>query len=173
MKKAGLTVVPVDAKTKELWRRRPKAPMRKVRGEVVPRRRLRRGPQVPRRVPQTARDSRSGAKEVNILSHVFKRTEQAILVATLGLATILPLIDAIGRPLGGFHIPANADYVQQLTLWLAFVGGIAATSQAKHLTLSTAEFFDEGAGAPPLAAASPTRWRPPWSASWPTPAPRS
>ncbi|MDO8836438.1 MAG: TRAP transporter large permease subunit, partial [Vicinamibacterales bacterium] len=81
---------------------------------------------------------------MQILGIVFRRTEQTILVATLGLATLLPLIDAIGRPLGGFHIPANADYVQQLTLWLAFVGGIAATSQAKHLTLSTAEFFDEG-----------------------------
>jgi len=81
---------------------------------------------------------------VKTLGLVFKRTEQTILVATLGLATLLPLIDAIGRPLGGFHIPANADYVQQLTLWLAFVGGIAATSQAKHLTLSTSEFFVEG-----------------------------
>jgi C4-dicarboxylate transporter DctM subunit len=81
---------------------------------------------------------------VNTLTNVFKRTEQTILVATLGLATILPLIDAFGRPLGGFHIPANADYVQQLTLWLTFVGGIAATAQTKHLTLSTAELFDEG-----------------------------
>ena len=34
--------------------------------------------------------------------------------------------------------------MQQLTLWLAFVGGLVATRQAKHLTLSTAEFFGEG-----------------------------
>jgi C4-dicarboxylate transporter, DctM subunit len=81
---------------------------------------------------------------VNILTNIFKRTEQIILVATLGLATILPLVDTFGRAFGGFHIPANADYVQQLTLWLTFVGGIAATAQVKHLTLSTAEFFDEG-----------------------------
>jgi tripartite ATP-independent transporter DctM subunit len=81
---------------------------------------------------------------VKTLTTLFKRTEQAILVATLGLATILPLIDAFGRPLGGFHLEGNANYVQQLTLWLAFVGGMAATGQAKHLTLSTAEFFDEG-----------------------------
>ena len=74
----------------------------------------------------------------------FRRTEKGILVATLGLATLIPLIDAIGRPLGGFHLQASADYVTQLTLWIAFVGGIAATSQAKHLTLSTAELFGEG-----------------------------
>jgi tripartite ATP-independent transporter DctM subunit len=81
---------------------------------------------------------------VKVLSAVFRRTEQSVLVATLGLATLLPLIDAFGRPLGGFHVPGSAAYVQQLTLWLAFVGGLAATGQAKHLTLSTAEFFDEG-----------------------------
>jgi len=81
---------------------------------------------------------------VKRLATVFRRTEQGILVATLGLATLLPLIDMIGRPLGGFHLVASAEYVQQLTLWLAFVGGMAATSQAKHLTLSTTEFFGEG-----------------------------
>jgi C4-dicarboxylate transporter DctM subunit len=76
---------------------------------------------------------------VNTLAALFRRTEQGILVATL-----LPLIETIGRPLGGFHLYGSAAYVQQLTLWIAFVGGIAATSQAKHLTLSTSEFFDEG-----------------------------
>jgi C4-dicarboxylate transporter DctM subunit len=81
---------------------------------------------------------------VKALATFFRRTEQGILVATLAFATILPLIDMIGRPFGGFHLVGTAEYVQQLTLWLAFVGGIAATSQAKHLTLSTAEFFGEG-----------------------------
>ncbi len=75
---------------------------------------------------------------------MLRRSEAAILVAALALATILPLIDLLGRHLGGFHVPASGAYVQQLTLWLAFVGGVAATSQGKHLTLSTAEFFDEG-----------------------------
>ena len=78
------------------------------------------------------------------LAALFTYAEQGILVATLGLATVLPLVDMIGRPLGGFHLAGTAEYVQQLTLWLAFVGGIAATSQAKHLTLSTSEFFGEG-----------------------------
>ena len=59
-------------------------------------------------------------------------------------ATLLPLVDAVGRPLGGFHVPGSAAYVQQLTLWLAFVGGLLATRERKHLTLSTAEFLGEG-----------------------------
>lgn len=76
---------------------------------------------------------------------MLRRVEEAILVAALAFATILPLIDLIGRHFGGFHVPASGAYVQQLTLWLAFVGGLAATSENAHLTLSTAEFFEEGA----------------------------
>jgi C4-dicarboxylate transporter DctM subunit len=75
---------------------------------------------------------------------ILRRTEQGVLVAALALATILPLIDLIGRHFGGFHVPASGAYVQQLTLWLAFVGGVAATSEGTHLTLSTTELFEEG-----------------------------
>jgi len=66
-------------------------------------------------------------------------------VASLGLAMLFPLIDLFGRPLGGFHISAGAATVQQLTLWLAFVGGLLATREGVHLTLSTTELFGEGA----------------------------
>jgi tripartite ATP-independent transporter DctM subunit len=52
---------------------------------------------------------------------------------------ILPLIDAFGRPFGGFFIPGSASFRSQLTLWLAFLGGLLATREGKHLTLSTAE----------------------------------
>ncbi len=51
----------------------------------------------------------------------------------------LPLIDALGRPLGGFAVPGSATYRAQLTLWLAFLGGLLATREQRHLTLSTAE----------------------------------
>jgi tripartite ATP-independent transporter DctM subunit len=76
---------------------------------------------------------------------LIRRVEQAPLILALALATVLPLVDALGRPFGGFHIPGNAAYVQQLTLWLAFVGGLVATRERKHLTLSTAELFGKGA----------------------------
>ena len=76
---------------------------------------------------------------------IVQRLEQIPLVAALVLAVVLPLVDAIGRPLGNFHIPGSANYVQQLTLWLAFLGGLVATREGKHLTLSTAELFGDGA----------------------------
>jgi tripartite ATP-independent transporter DctM subunit len=79
-----------------------------------------------------------------VVARLLKGTEATILTATLALATILLLIDAVGRPFGGFHVAGKDEYVKQLTLWLAFVGGLAAAIQGKHLTLSTAEIFGEG-----------------------------
>ena len=78
-------------------------------------------------------------------SSSLRRVEEGLLVLALALATLLPLIDAVGRPLGGVHIPGGASYMQQLTLWLAFVGGLVATREGKHLTLSTTELLGEGA----------------------------
>ena len=69
------------------------------------------------------------------------RLENAALVVALLLAMALPLIDALGRPLGGFHVPGGAPSLQQLTLWLAFLGGLVATREGQHLTLSTASLL--------------------------------
>jgi C4-dicarboxylate transporter, DctM subunit len=85
----------------------------------------------------------SGGK-AGVLGSLLKGAEATILTATLALVTVLLLIDAVGRPFGGFHVPGKDEYVKQLTLWLAFVGGLAAAAQGKHLTLSTAEVFGDG-----------------------------
>lgn len=69
------------------------------------------------------------------------KLEEGLLVGAFLAAIVLPLIDALGRPLGGFHVPGAAVYLQQLTLWLAFVGGLYAVRQRAHLTLSTAELL--------------------------------
>ncbi len=86
----------------------------------------------------------SGGAGAGARSTLFNRIEEGVLVLALAVATVLPLVDAVGRPLGGFHIPGSASYVQQLTLWLAFVGGLLATRESKHLTLSTAELLGAG-----------------------------
>src|SRR5262249_29252828 len=51
----------------------------------------------------------------------------------------IPLIDALGRPLGGFGVPGSSEYRAQLTLWLALLGGLLAARERHHLTLSTAQ----------------------------------
>jgi len=72
------------------------------------------------------------------------RAEEALLVAALLAAMLLPLVDAVGRPFGGFHVPGGAAWLQKVTLALAFLGGLLATREGSHLTLSTAELLGEG-----------------------------
>ena len=74
-----------------------------------------------------------------------RRVEEGVLVLALTFATLLPLSEAIGRQLGGLHVPGAAAWVQQLTLWLAFVGGLLTTREGKHLVLSTTEFLGQDA----------------------------
>jgi len=65
--------------------------------------------------------------------------EGGVLVAAFLLSMFVPLVDAIGRPFGGFGIPGAMEYRAQLTLWLALLGGLLAARERHHLTLSTAE----------------------------------
>ncbi len=75
---------------------------------------------------------------------LLRRSEQGLLVAALAVATVLPLLDAFGRPLGRFHVPGAGSILQLVTLWTAFVGGLLATREGTHLTLSTAELLGSG-----------------------------
>ncbi len=72
------------------------------------------------------------------------KLERGALVAAFLLAIGLPLADTVGRPFGGMRVPGGASYLQQLTLWLAFLGGLLAVHEGKHLTLSTVGLFPEG-----------------------------
>jgi C4-dicarboxylate transporter DctM subunit len=75
---------------------------------------------------------------------LFRGLGKGALVATFLLLTAMPLVDFLGRPLAGFHIPGSATYTQQLTFYLAFLGGFLAAWNGKHLTLSTAVLLPEG-----------------------------
>ena len=72
------------------------------------------------------------------------KLERGILVAAFLAAIALPLSDAVGRKMGGLHVPGSASIIQLLTLWLAFLGGLLAVRETGHLTLSTVELFPEG-----------------------------
>jgi tripartite ATP-independent transporter DctM subunit len=76
------------------------------------------------------------------LGRSVRRLEHAALIVALLAAAFLPLADTLGRPLG-LHVPAGADYLQQVVLWLAFLGALVATRERRHLTLSTVELFGE------------------------------
>ena len=73
-----------------------------------------------------------------------RRLAQAALIAAFLVGMALPLVDAVGRYAGGLHVPGSAAYLQLLTLWLAFLGGLLATWEDGHLKLSTSSVLGEG-----------------------------
>jgi C4-dicarboxylate transporter, DctM subunit len=79
------------------------------------------------------------ARQPGRLAVAFHGLEDGVLVAAFLVSMLLPLVDAVGRPFHGFSIPGASTYRPQLTLWLAFLGGLLATRERRHLTLSTAE----------------------------------
>jgi C4-dicarboxylate transporter, DctM subunit len=81
---------------------------------------------------------------VNAAARSLTWTENAALMGALAISTVLPLVDLVGGAIAGFRLSSTHLFVQQATLWLAFVGAVAATRQGSHLTLSTTEFLREG-----------------------------
>ena len=155
MKKRGLNVVAVDAKTRDLWRTTAESTYPSVRRHVVAGRCVRRRAEVPRRVSQ----AEGGCQEVKLVGARSGTSRRACSSPRWPLITVIPLVDIIGRRSAASTCRAPPTYVEQLTLWLAFVGGLAAARQAKHLTLSTAEVIGEGVRGARAAARRP-RWRP-------------
>ena len=90
----------------------------------------------------SAADGSLSPAPANRIARSARRLEHGLLIFALLAAAFLPLADTLGRPLG-LHVPAGADYLQQLVLWLAFLGALVATRERKHLTLSTVELFGE------------------------------
>lgn len=73
------------------------------------------------------------------------RAEDVLLVTVFLLAILLPLLEALSRQLK-FSIAGNATYLEHAVLWLAFVGGLVATRERKHLQLSTGDLLPAGRG---------------------------
>jgi len=80
---------------------------------------------------------------LNFGAHARRVWEGLLIAAFLALA-LLPMIDFVARPLGRFHVPGSATYVQLLTFFLTFLGGLAATASGEHLQLSTAALLGSG-----------------------------
>jgi tripartite ATP-independent transporter DctM subunit len=81
---------------------------------------------------------------VKLIGRLLRGGEAILLLASFGVLILLPLLDTAGRSLGRFHVPGGGDLVQEVTLWLTFVGALAAAGQGGHLTLSTAQWLGAG-----------------------------
>ncbi|MDH3254487.1 MAG: TRAP transporter small permease, partial [Acidobacteriota bacterium] len=57
---------------------------------------------------------------------------------------LLPLAEAAGRALFSRGVPGSGSFVQNLTLWVAFLGAALAAREGKLLSLATGELLPGG-----------------------------
>jgi len=72
------------------------------------------------------------------------RLERAVAVLVISLACLLPLIAMAARLAGVRGIPGSVVFVQQLTLWMAFLGAALAASGERLLGMSANTFVPAG-----------------------------
>jgi tripartite ATP-independent transporter DctM subunit len=61
--------------------------------------------------------------------------ENTVLAVSLLLMALIPVVEFFGRRWAGFGIPDAANYLRHLTLWVAFLGAMAATRENRHLRI--------------------------------------
>ena len=74
-------------------------------------------------------DGALSAPPSSAVGRAVRQLEHGFLIVALLAAAFLPLADTLGRPFG-LHVPAGADYLQQVVLWLAFLGGLRRDPRA-------------------------------------------
>ena len=65
-------------------------------------------------------------------------TENAVTGLALLAMSVLPVLELLLRTTFARGIPGSVEYVQNLTLWVGFLGAVIASRERRHLNLSTA-----------------------------------
>src|SRR5580698_3383671 len=69
--------------------------------------------------------------------------ERALAIGAISVMSVLPVVEMVARLLGLTGIPGSVVFVQQLTLWVAFLGAALAASGDRLLSLSAYTFVPE------------------------------
>src|SRR5438876_9913020 len=67
----------------------------------------------------------------------FTQIEDGAGAAAFFAMAVLPVLDLVLRLLFNTGIPGSFGYVQQLTLWVAFLGAMIAAREKRHIVRST------------------------------------
>jgi C4-dicarboxylate transporter, DctM subunit len=79
---------------------------------------------------------------------VLGTSEKAVAIAAMCAMSLLPVIAMFSRMVGWMGIPGSVVFVQQLTLWVAFLGAALAASGDRLLSMSANTFLPEKWAAP-------------------------
>src|ERR1700676_4429062 len=71
------------------------------------------------------------------LAAAARQAENGLAAAALALMALLPAIEPALRTLFAVGIPGTSGYVENLTLWVAYLGAMVASREGRHLDLST------------------------------------
>lgn len=71
---------------------------------------------------------------------VVRTVENAVGIAALIAMAALPTLEILLRSLADTGVPGTAGYVQNLTLWVGFLGAMIAAREGRHLHLAVARF---------------------------------
>jgi C4-dicarboxylate transporter, DctM subunit len=76
---------------------------------------------------------------VHQLTRVGHQIENLAVAFALLAMGLLPVVEMMLRGLFSLGLPGSVGYVQNLTLWVGFLGAIIASRERRHLNLSTAK----------------------------------
>jgi C4-dicarboxylate transporter, DctM subunit len=76
-----------------------------------------------------------------LLSRMFHGFENGVGILAILAMAVFPIAEIVGRRFLGQGVKGSITWVQHLTLWVAFVGGIIAARDRRHLTLATTTFL--------------------------------
>ena len=71
------------------------------------------------------------------------KIENLFSVVALSLMVLLPVIEMATRVLGWNGISGSALFVQHLTLWVGFLGGMLAARSGRLLAMSSGTFLPD------------------------------
>jgi tripartite ATP-independent transporter DctM subunit len=80
-------------------------------------------------------------RRLRLASRVLHGFENGLGSIAVLAMVVLPIAEMLGRRYLGQGIPGSITWVQHLTLWVAFTGGIVAARDRRHLALATTTFL--------------------------------
>jgi len=83
----------------------------------------------------------AAARRPPLPARLFHGFENSIAIVVFLAMAVLPIAEIVGRRLFDQGVPGSITWVQHLTLWVAFAGGVIAARDRRHLALATTSFM--------------------------------
>jgi tripartite ATP-independent transporter DctM subunit len=90
--------------------------------------------------PSISREAGASPFAVSRARHLGQRAENLVACLSLLAMGFFPVAEIVLRSLFSMGIPGTSGYVQNLTLWIGYLGAMIAARERRHLHLATGAF---------------------------------